>query len=145
MEEMNEQSFAEMLGTESIDRMNYIDLLEQVRLHVCAEAVIGVCLMSFTNEVEEMVDQLDKDTLKQMLGVTLKAITIAQIRMSQALASEHVLRHYKNIYGTDLTQKELEESSDKEVIRTLMQKHLGFDAVGLMERLVGLSEEEEGE
>lgn len=145
MEDMNEQSFEQMLGADSIDRMNYIDLLEQSRMHIAANAVVSVMLISLVKQIPTMFDSMDKNNLQELISVTLKAITMAQIKMGKAFASEQIMRHHKQAYGADLDIEELERSTDKEVIRSVMQKAIGWDAVEMMERLVELSQEDDDE
>jgi hypothetical protein len=143
MEEMNQEQFEQMLGSESIDRMQYIDLFEQSRKHVTMDAVVGLMLLRTAHDLNDLFDKMGHEQGLDILQKLLRAITAMHMSTSKDFASNVVTAHFKYLNQNEITVGDMLRPSDVELMKSEFQRLLGWDAMGLFDMLMSDSEEEE--
>jgi pyruvate formate-lyase activating enzyme-like uncharacterized protein len=133
MEEMNKQQFESMLGTESVDRTNYIDLLEHTKMHINSSAVVGMMLMKITEGAEDMIKQLGAKDGAETIQKILRIITSIHMMLAKDLAQEHVMKHHSHLYGTEVTVEDFLQDNSIDNVRVHMHKIIGFDVMEMMD------------
>jgi hypothetical protein len=127
MENINEEQFNQMLGTESIDRMNYIDLLEQTKMHINANAMISLLMVKLHSDTPEMIDQLGPELGGEMICKILQIIGVVHLNVLKQLSGEHVARHHNYVYGSKLTVEDILENNSVEQVTAYIKEIVGFD------------------
>jgi len=143
MEEMNKQQFESMLGTESVDRTNYIDLLEHTKMHINSSAVVGMMMMKITEDVEDMIKQLGAKDGAETIQKILKIITSIHMMLAKDLAQEHVMKHHSHLYGTSPTVEDFLHDTSLDGVRVHMQNIIGFDVMEMLDAWDDDSQERE--
>jgi len=143
MEEMNQEQFEQMLGSESIDRMQYIDLFEQSRKHVTMDAVVGLMLLRTIHDLNDLFDKMGKEKGLDMLERLLRAITAMHMSVSKDFASNVITEHFKYLNQNEITVEDMLRPGDRELINSEFKRLLGWDAMALFDMLMEESDEEE--
>jgi len=133
MENMNEEQFNQMLGADSIDRMNYIDLLEQTKMHINANAMISLLMVKLHSDIPEMIDQLGPELGGEMISKILQIIGVVHLKVLKQLSSEHVTRHHNYVYGSKLTVEDIMQNNSVQQVTAYIKEIVGFDIGEMLE------------
>lgn len=143
MDEINQKEFENMFGTESIDRSNYIDLLEQIKLNINSNAVVGLLMMRLSQDAKEMIDSMGVKDGVDTITKVLKIITTIHLLLAKDLAQKHVKQHHLKLYNDEMEVEDFLQDSSLDVTRAHLTKVVGFDVMMMLDIWPGNSDESE--
>jgi hypothetical protein len=137
MSEMNKEQFEQMLGSDAVDRLNYIELLDESMDFIEQHAVFGLMLMALVTDVEAIIEEGHGDKLTEVV----QRLSALHMSILGDYTSGVVQKHFNNINGRRINMDDITGRNTSDRVMKYFKERFGFDPM----EIIGNTEDDEEE
>ena len=137
MSEMNKEQFEQMLGSDAVDRLNYIELLDESMDFIEQHAVFGLMLMALVTDVETIIEEGHEDKLVQVI----QRFSSLHMSILGDYTSSVVQKHFNNINGRRINMDDITGRNTSDRVMKYFKERFGFDPM----EIIGNTKDDEEE